>query len=396
MGKKKKALFVATVYGFLNCFETTNMRTLQELGYEVHCIGNPYVDQDIHNPKIPTPKLDLLNGIIRHEWICKRSPYKRDNIIALQQLNRLLEEEEFDLVHCHTPMGGVLARIACDKYRKKGMKVIYSAHGFHFYRGAPVKNWILYYEMEKFLSRKSDAIITINHEDYLLAKKRFHARKVFYVPGVGVDINNFRSDIDIDPKRAELGLSKNDIMLLSVGELDRDKNHTIVLDALAEIYRKNPDSHIEYFIAGPGKLGNVLQKKAEKLGIEQHFHILGRRKDISELDKAADLFVFPSLFEGLSVALMEAIASKTPILCTNVRGNSDLARDDKNLFELNVKPEDSRSLTSKLELATSKGREGIKEFFSESIESNYENLKKYDRENVKKKVRQIYCEVGNV
>ena len=320
----KKALFVATIYGFLNSFETNNMRLLQDMGCEVHCMANPYQDQDPAKARVETPNIDAIGGIIKHDWVCARSPYDKNNIIALKQLKSLLDSTHFDIVHCHTPMGGVLARIACAPYRKKGLKVIYTAHGFHFFKGAPRKNWLVYYPIEKELSRVTDTLVTITREDYALARGSFFAGRTSYVPGVGVDLEKFRDvAIDRDAKRREMGSVPSDILLLSVGELNTNKNHQVVIQALGRLSNLN----IHYVIAGTGDQADALKQLAAECGV--NLHLLGYRSDVPELLKAADIYALPSLREGLNVSLMEAMASGLPCICGDIRGNQDLIDDGK-------------------------------------------------------------------
>ena len=243
-------------------------------------------------------------------------------------LKKLIEENDFDIIHCHTPVGGVLTRLAARDVRAKGhTKVIYTAHGFHFYKGAPLLNWLVYYPIEKDLSRYTDVLITINKEDYAIAKNKMHAKRTEYVPGVGIDIGKIKSvKVDRNKKRAELGIPKDSIMLLSVGELSKRKNHEIVIRTLPQIKDKN----VIYAICGKGALESYLKKLADKLGGSDRVFLLGFRTDVTEICKAADIFVFPSLQEGLPVALMEAMACGLPIVCSKIRGNTDLIKDKIN------------------------------------------------------------------
>lgn len=321
---RNRALFVATIYGFLDSFEVNDMRILQDMGYEVHSMANPYVDQDPAKTRVEMPNIDSIGGIVKHDWVCARSPYDKNNIIALKQLKSLLDSTHFDIVHCHTPMGGVLARIACAPYRKKGLKVIYTAHGFHFFKGAPRKNWLVYYPIEKELSRVTDTLVTITREDYALARGSFFAGRTSYVPGVGVDLEKFRDvAIDRDAKRREMGIVPSDILLLSVGELNTNKNHQVVIQALGRLSNLN----IHYVIAGTGDQADALKQLAAECGV--NLHLLGYRSDVPELLKAADIYALPSLREGLNVSLMEAMASGLPCICGDIRGNQDLIDDGK-------------------------------------------------------------------
>lgn len=208
--------------------------------------------------------------------------------------------------------------MAANRARKKGTKVFYTAHGFHFYKGAPLKNWLLYYPVEKFCSRFTDVLITINREDYALAQRKMKAKRVEYVPGVGVDLHKFgTSTVDKAAKRAELGVPEDAFVLLSVGELNENKNHQIVIQAIAHM-------DVHYLIAGEGGERARLQHLIEELGISDRVKLLGYRRDVNELCRAADVYVLPSLREGLNLSVMEAMASFLPVACSRIRGNTDL------------------------------------------------------------------------
>ena len=310
----KKALIVCTIVNFLK-FEINDLLLLKNSGYEIHCATNfSHPDMELLN------ELNML-GIVNHKIDFARSPCSKTNITAYYQLKQLMEYEDFDLLHCHTPVGGVLARIVARKYRKKGMRVIYTAHGFHFYAGAPLLNWLIYYPIEKWLSRFTDVLITINNEDYQRAKKKFHAKETKYIPGVGIDVEKIQAvQVDREKKREELGIGKDDFLLLSVGELNKNKNHEL------------GDPKIKYAICGQGPLKEYLEELAEKLGVRNQLFLLGFRTDVIEICKSADVFVFPSKREGLSVALMEAMACGLPCIVSKIRGNMDLVVDKENGF----------------------------------------------------------------
>ena len=207
--------------------------------------------------------------------------------------------------------------------------MIYTAHGFHFFKGAPLMNWFIFYPIERISSLWTDVLVTITREDYQLAQQKMHAKEVVYVPGVGIDTSAFapkEEDSVINlRKRNELGLIPTDTVMLSVGELNKNKNHEIVLRAMARLNR--PDLH--YVIAGRGELKGNLEQLAKDLGVSSQLHLLGFRTDVKELFKMADFFAHPSFREGLSVAVMEAMANGLPVICTEIRGNTDLIEDNK-------------------------------------------------------------------
>ncbi len=269
------------------------------------------------------------------EWGCHiypvswdRSPKSKGNIKAIKEVKKIVSENHYDIVHCHTPIAAACTRIACRKMRStQDLKVIYTAHGFHFYKGAPLSNWILYYPIEKLCSYWTDILVTINQEDYAFAKRRMKAKKIVYVPGVGVDIQKFSSAVvDKETKRAEIGVPADSVLLFSVGELNKNKNHEIVIRAIAELNR----SDIHYIIAGKGDLYDFLEDLAHKLNIPDKIHLLGYRTDIAELNKISDIFVFPSVREGLPVAAIEGMASGLAFIASDNRGIRDLATNNVN------------------------------------------------------------------
>ena len=369
----KKALLVATVGGFIACFELSNAKILQEMGYEVHAAA------DFHLVPSAKEKKKLKEaGIVCHPIDFSRSPFQVKNMQAYRQLNALLAMHHFDLIHCHTPVGGVLARLCAAKYRKTGTKVIYTAHGFHFYQGAPLPNWLIYYPIEKALSRVTDILITINKEDYALAKKKMHAKKVTYLPGVGVDLKKFcAGTIDVSKKREELGLSDTDFLLLSVGELSKRKNQEIVIKAIQKLQYPQ----VKYLLCGCGVLREKLEKMAEELGLKEKIIFLGYRDDIAELCQSADLFVLPSRQEGLPMALMEAIACNLPAACSDIRGNRDL------LTEYLFCPSDVNQVKEVLETA-------INDIQHNQYKVNYHSIrKKIHLTHIQTLMRKLYEEL---
>lgn len=316
----KKVLFVATVVKtHIMEFHIPYLKMFKEEGWETAVAAR----NDYENPsECVIPYCDTYYNIL-----FERNPLKPGNLKAYQNLKKVIDEGEYDIIHCHTPVGAMLTRLAAKQARKRGTKVFYTAHGFHFYKGAPAVNWLLYYPVEKWLSRYTDVLITINKEDYKRAKT-FKAGKVCYVPGVGIDLKKFNArNVNKEQKRKEIGVSADDFVLLSVGELIPRKNHEVVIRALSVLKQADKLLHLEYVICGRGVHESELKKLAEELGVAEHIHFLGYRTDISEICNCCDLFVFMSHQEGLPVALMEAMACGLPAICSNIRGNTDLIED---------------------------------------------------------------------
>lgn len=369
----KKVLFVATVVKMhIMVFHLPYLEWFKNSGYETHvCASNDYE----YKEDCVIPYCDKY-----YDLPFERSPFKLNNIKVYKQLKELIDSNEFDIIHCHTPMGGVLARLAARKAHKNGTKVIYTAHGFHFFEGAPIQNWLLYYPVEKFLARYTDVLITINREDYVIAQ-RFKSKEVVHVSGVGVDVKKFGSvTVDRRKKRKELGISNDVVALLSVGELSKRKNHEVVIKALAKL--NNPN--FIYFICGQGDLEGYLKSKAKDLNVNVKF--LGFRKDISEICAAADLFIFPSYQEGLPVALMEAMSAGLPVVCSKIRGNTDLIENGKSGYLL--EPDDADGFAESIKKALNDA-----ELRKKMGAHNVEEVKKYDKEAVKKEIQRVYGEI---
>lgn len=325
----KKALIVTTVSGFVPQFEMHNVHILQELGYEVHYASNfQNVSYGIDNHRLDG------TGIVRHQVDLMRSPFDlKNNRKAYQQIKEILKAEDFDLLHCHTPVGAVLARLVAKSYRKKGMKVIYTAHGFHFYKGAPLKFWLVSYPIEWWLAKDTDSLITINEEDFKNAKKLPVGKKygkkgnVYKIDSVGIDCEKYRLGLcSKEQKRKELGISKEAFVLISVGELNWNKNHAIVVEALGRLKELN----LQYIICGEGIERVPLEKQAKQLGIIDKVILTGFRSDIPEILNASDAMIFPSLREGFGLAAVEAMATGIPVIAFDNRGTREYMQDGKN------------------------------------------------------------------
>ena len=257
-----------------------------------------------------------------------RSPFSPSNRKGCADLKKIIDGSRWDVIWTNEPVMGVMTRLAAKKARKSGTKVVYMVHGFHFYNGAPLKNWLLYYPVEKYCSRLCDMIVTINEEDYQRAKT-FHAERVEKIPGVGVNLDRFAPD----PKtrlqwREKLGLTEENIALLTVGELSHRKNQHVILEALHIL--QNPN--IKLFLCGRGNMEAQLKAIAEQLDVGENVQFLGYCKEIPQLCCASDIFVFTSLQEGLPRALMEAMANGKPVVCSSIRGNVDLIENGKGGF----------------------------------------------------------------
>lgn len=370
----KKFLIVAHYSRFLVQFELNDVKLLQGMGYEVHYATN-FEHEDMYADAVQVIR---EHGVILHQVDFVRSPYNiLANIKAYKQLKHLMRTEMFAGVHCHTPMGGVVGRLAANATGTK--PVLYTAHGFHFYKGCPLKNKLIYQTAETFLARYTDAQITINREDFAAAQKFPLRGKAYYVPGIGVDVKKISSvQVDRATKRAELGIPQDAFVFISVGELNENKNHSTVIRALART--DIPNGY--YLICGEGKLKQQHFELAQKLGISEKVKLLGFRTDVSEILRACDCFVFPSFREGLSVSLMEAMAAGLPCIASRIRGNVDLLENSRYLFE----PADESALCQMLKDAAN----GVQT--EQECAQNREMLKRYEIENVSRCMTEIYRE----
>ena len=321
--QKKKVLFVATVVKtHMMQFHLPYLKMFQEMGWETAVASK----NDYENPDdCQIPYCDTYYDIP-----FARLPWKLQNVRSYKMLKRIIDEGNFDIIHCHTPVGAMIARLAALAARKKGTKVFYTAHGFHFFKGAPLLNWLLFYPAEWLLAPVTDVLITINREDHARALKQLRAKRIEYVPGVGINTAKFRDvSLDRNAKRNSLGYTEEDFLALTVAEMTKNKNHithlqATILKALALLKERGELNNIHYLICGRGEMWASLEQSAKELGIDSHVNFLGYRSDAPELYKASDLFLFVTLREGLSVALMEAMSSGMPIICAKIRGNTDL------------------------------------------------------------------------
>ena len=374
--KKKKLLYILNVAKRVNNFSLTSMMAAQELGMEFHIAGNWSYSSD--QERLEDEK---HYGIKIHQIDFVRTPYHPKNRKAYTQLKKLIQSEHYDVIHCNTPIGGVLGRIVGKQC--KITKVIYQAHGFHFYKGAPKKNWLLYYPVEKWLARYTDALITINREDFELAKNKLKLRNngmVYYVPGVGIDTAQYNRANQIrEAKRSELRLNEDDIALISMGDLIERKNYGAAIRAIAKA--NNPA--LQYYICGKGPEEEKLKALANHLGVSDQIHFLGFRSDIKELLTASDVFLFTTRQEGLPRSMMEAMASGLPCVASNIRGNTDLLENEEGGYLCDV--DDVSAYAEKIGLLASHA-----ELREKMGRCNLNAIQKFNTESVADAIRKIY------
>lgn len=378
-----KVLFVTNAASMIELFNMNNIRMLLDMGAEVSVATN-FNEGNTCSPERIRKLKETLDvwGVPYYQVDFGRSPMAiRKNRAAYRQLLELARKEQFSFIHCHTPMGAALARPVA---HSTGTKVMYTAHGFHFFKGAPLKYWMLYYPVEKILAHYTDILITMNHEDYARAKAKFRHCEVDYIHGIGINFAKFErvDSAEAQEKKAELrkslGLAEDDKFLLSVGELIPRKNQESVIRAMAKI--TDPKTHL--FICGIGPLRESLEELTRQLHVDSRVHFLGFRDDISDLCHACDLYVFASLQEGLPVAVLEAVVSRTPIVCSDIRGNEDLVLQKECRFA----PKDVDGIAQAI-------THGLQMDFSKATKENYENAKPYAVEHVMAETKALYQKI---
>ncbi len=372
----------ASVASMIDLFNMDNIHILQSLGFQVDVACNFKNGSITSNERVEEFKKELRElGVNIHDIPIPRSMFKINDILkSLILTKRLYNNNNYQFVHCHSPIGGVVSRLAAITYRKRGLKVIYTAHGFHFFKGAPLKNWILFYPIEKICSNWTDVLITINNEDFNIANDKFKANNVIYVPGIGVHVDEIQNQkIDIDSMRKELGLKSDDYVIMSIGQISIRKNQKVIIEAISLI--NNPK--VKYVIVGFGELEEELQNLANKLNVIDRVIFTGYRQDAKALLHCADLFAFPSLQEGLPASLMEAMSVGLPVVCSDIRGNNDLIENDIGGYLCNSN--DYKSFAKKIDYLLNN-----KDIALKMGKYNQNNILNYDTKVVIDEMKNIY------
>lgn len=377
-----KFLFVATVRSHIGQFHMPFIRELKARGVEVHAA---FKDNSADKPGLDLSAIDKT-----FEVPFERQPLRPNNIKAYRELKKIIDGNGYDAVHCHTPMGAVITRLAAKSARKKGTKVIYTAHGFHFFKGASIKNWMLFYPVEKYLSKYTDCLITINSEDCELAhKKKFRAGKIYKVHGVGVELDKFKA-VDADEKarlRAEYGYDGDTFIMIYPADLSVRKNQPMLFDVLQKIAEKN--KNVKLLLPGqPIRLEEYKRMISER-GIADNVEFLGYRRDINNLVGLSDLSVASSFQEGLPINIIEAMSMGNAIVATDVRGNNDAVEDGVNGYLVPVG--DSDLMAEKI-LELMNDREKLRTFG----ENGLDMVKDFSTENVNREMLTIYGNLGLV
>lgn len=369
----KRILFVATVASHINSFHIPYLKMFKEKGYEVHVAskGNENIEYCDKHFEIPF----------------ERFPLKLQNIKAYKQLKNIINENKYEMIHCHTPVGGVLARLAARKARKKyNTKVIYTAHGFHFYKGAPVLNWIIYYPIEKICAKWTDCLITITNEDYEFAKKHLKAKKVEHIDGVGMNSERLKKVLTQEEKdayRKDLDIKKEDTVFSYIAELNANKNQILLIKTIEEL--KKEKQNIKLLLIGDGPLKSQYQEYIKDKNLENEVKLLGKRQDINELLSITDIYLASSKREGLPVNVMEAMYKGLPIIATDNRGHRELMTDWPNGFIIKNQDELIDRIKS-IEISNSRkmnNEKVIKKYLLNEVTQQMKKIYSYER---KKKI----------
>lgn len=318
---KKKVLLVATVQSHIAQFHRPLANLLHKHEYEVHVAAkNNLAEKN-------GLQIDFADKI--YDLPFARSPKSKDNYFAYKQLKKILDAEKYDVVHCNTPMGGIVTRLAAKAARKKGTKVIYTAHGFHFYKGGPLKSWICYYPIEKLFSRLTDILITITHEDYALASEKFHC-KVEHMHGVGVDENRYFPIGKNQKKilRQKMGFTDEQKIILCIGELNENKNQSVAIRMMTQIKERYPNALL--LLAGNGPKQRFLEELIAELGLQNNVKLLGYVTNLQDYQHIIDIQVCCSKREGLPLNVVESMLSGNAIVATYNRGHRELIRNGEN------------------------------------------------------------------
>jgi len=328
-----KVLYTATVASHICQFHLPYMKRMKEMGWEIHVAAEDNLAQK--------KGLTLEYTDQFHRIPFRRNPLKWGNLKAYRQLKALICREKYDLILCNTPVGGILTRLAAGKARKQGTKVVYIAHGFHFYRGAPKRNWLLYYPLEKWMAPKCDLLITLNREDYTLAKERF-STSVARIHGIGASDEKYHpvSARENAVMRENLGLSENDFVLLCTGELNRNKDQKTLLRAAAAVKEQIPS--LKILLAGNGPMERELKLLTAELNLQEHVIFLGYRRDLERVVPCVDMAVSCSHREGLPLNVVEAMLCGKPVIAAENRGTRELLLPGEN--GLLFSPGDAKAL----------------------------------------------------
>ena len=371
--REKHVLVVCHLGRHYRKFGYYDIRTFSEAGYKVSFAAN---FSESEQDRVDADSLTLINLPF------KRRPIEYANLTSLVKLYHIIKDKKYTFVHCESPVGGVITRIACIFAGYKN--VYYTAHGFHFYRGAPVVNWILYFPIEFILNLFTKKTIVINQEDFLLAKRLFINKSIFYLPGIGLNVANV-VNTRICRGEKNINFSDNDIVIISVGELSKRKNQIVLLKAMDYLNKTGllRKFSIKTLIVGTGDDEKYLRTYVANHGLSEIVVLLGQRKDVRSLLELSDIYVSTSRMEGLPISVLEAMDAKLPLILSNCRGNRELVEEGYNgyLFQF----DEYKTLAERIvEMAVDRKKR------MEYGEASYKKVDMYRFENIKTDIKRAF------
>lgn len=367
----KKVLYVTTVSRTINAFLIPHINMLLDNGYEVHCACS--IDK-------PVDKELQRRGVKIFEVPFSRNPLGIGNIKAFIKLEELQRINDYDIVHVHTPIAAIYGRLL--KLNFPSLRIIYTAHGYHFLKGGSKLRWILYYPIEKIMAKFTDVTININKEDYEITKEKLKHKKCYLLNGVGLDLDKYKklSSKEIQEKRKEFGIKDKDFVVLMIAEINKNKNHIQLINAMDILKYKYPN--IKVLCIGDGTLKESLEKQIILRNLQNNIFILGYRLDVNKLINISDIGILLSRREGLPRNIMEFMACGRKVIATDIRGCRDLICDETIGTLVNVDDYES----------TAKAIEKYYILNDKSFEVS-EEIRKYDIDSINSELLKIYEDV---
>jgi glycosyltransferase involved in cell wall biosynthesis len=333
--------------------------------------------------------LQAFDRVWEVEW--SRNPLDPKNLlVAPPAIQKVFLQENYDIVHVHTPVAAFVTRYALKGLRKQGkLKVIYTAHGFHFHpRGTPLKNAI-FLALEKLAGSWTDYLVTINREDESAANhyQILPPERVRYMPGIGVDLDYYSPNVVAEAQlrrvHEELGITQENPLFLSVAEFIPRKHHQDVINAFAKLAR--PEVHLAF--AGDGPLVEEMQELTSNLGVKDRVHFLGNRRDIPALMRASVATILASEQEGLPRSVMESLCLEVPAIGTDIRGTRDLLEGGVGLL---VKLGDIEGLAQAMAWVLDHPVAA-----REMAQRGRKSILAYELQNILKQYEALYAEINN-